>query len=142
MSSVQGEKKCPKCGGVMLYEFNCKTIEEHSTCCRCGFRQQWAPLWNEDRRMKLNEEGNCIGVCKEIPGYGAAFVKMRNGVGHLYAFDKPLTTLEKDDFLAKIQDDGVEHSSYVVSFDPAVGRTIVLAGQCPPDFSDETGEGE
>ena len=76
MSSVQGEKECPKCGGVMLYDFNCGTIEEHSTCCRCGLRQHWVPLWNEDGSMKLNEDGDCIGDCKETLGYGTAFVMM------------------------------------------------------------------
>lgn len=142
MSSVQGEKECPKCGGVMLYDFNCRTIEEHSTCCRCGLRQHWVPLWNEDGSMKRNEDGDCIGDCKETLGYGTAFVVMQNGVGHLYAFDKPRTTAEKEDFMGKIRHDGVAGSSYIVSFDPAAGEMTVLAGECPPDFyPDDTEKG-
>ena len=80
--------------------------------------------------------------CDKHLRYGTAFVMMQNGVGHLYAFDKPLTTAEKEDFMGKIRHDGVEESSYIVSFEPAAGEMTELAGECSPDFyQDDTEKG-
>ena len=144
MSSVQGEKKCPKCGGTMLYDFNCRSMEERSTCYRCGFKLYWVALWNADGSIQTDEDEDdaWVGKSKETPGYGTAFVMTKDDVGCLYAFDKPLTDIEKESFLQEIQQHGVADTSYIVTFDPASGKITVLEGECPPDYEADMEEAE
>lgn len=36
MSTTFGTTKCPQCGGVYTYNFNCRTQEEYGSCISCG----------------------------------------------------------------------------------------------------------
>ena len=56
MSSVQGDKPCPRCGGVMWYDFNCSTQEEWRSCTKCGLSQEWRLDRDENGRVKCDDE--------------------------------------------------------------------------------------
>lgn len=136
MSSVQGEKKCPKCGGSMFYDFNCNTTEEVRSCLRCGFYQNWFLLRNEDGSVMTKEDGTWLGDYKEKIGYGAVSLKFKKGVGHVYTLTEPVMETEKQAILKQFQQEGIAPDSYAVLFDPATGEFTTLVGKCPPDYED------
>lgn len=140
MSSVQGAKKCPKCGGVMVYEFNCRTTEEYRTCLRCGYHQEWGLLRNEDGTVKTDEDGKWREEYSETIGYGAACLRSKEGIGLTYNFDKPLTEEDKAALLEDIRQPETDESSYAVLFDPQSGGFTVLAGKLPEDYEGDTDE--
>ena len=48
MSSVISDEKCPRCGGVLCIEFDCSTLEEWKGCSRCGRRDGWHYIRDEE----------------------------------------------------------------------------------------------
>lgn len=139
MSSVQGEKKCPKCGGVMIYEFDCHTSEEDRCCLRCGFTQQWFLLRNEDGTVKQDERGMWLGDYSETVGYGAVYILAKNGCGYSYALKEPLTEGEQQELIENYQKGKIDKRSYAVTYDPESGRLTAVIGEVPMSY-DEAGE--
>lgn len=72
MSSVVGYRKCPRCGGVMSTEFNCKTFEEWAACKRCGRREGWHYARDDEGNVFRDSDGNPIVENDNIEGYGVA----------------------------------------------------------------------
>ena len=141
MSSVQGEKKCPKCGGAMFYEFNCRTTEEVRNCCRCGFHQNWFLLRNEDGSVREKEEGTWIGEYDEKLGYGSACIRFKDGCGYMYTFTDPLTEADKDQLTEIFQQQNVDDTSYAALYDPENNAFTVLFGTLPGAYEEyEDGE--
>lgn len=134
MSSVIGEKKCPKCGGGMFYEFNCRTQEEYRACFRCGFTQEWKLRRNEDGTVKTTEEGKWIGDYVEAIGYGVVLLMRKSGVGRRYFLEKPLTDDEKASVLKDLQAENMDSSSYAVLFNPESGEFTPLFGEIPGEY--------
>lgn len=136
MSSVQGEKKCPKCGGVMFYDFDCNTTEEHRMCLRCGLTQAWDLLWNEDGTVKKKEDGTWLGNYTETVGYGVVKLIPKTGIGHIFCFDKPLSETDKEAILKDLKQPDVDSSSYAVMYDPESNTFTALAGTIPGEYED------
>ena len=136
MSSVQGEKKCPQCGGTMFYDFNCNTTEEVRTCLRCGFYQNWFLLRNEAGSVKAKEDGTWLGGYEEKTGYGAVSLMSKTGVGQVYALNAPLSDADKEAILKDFQCEDVESASYVVLYDPKSDTFTALAGMIPGAYED------
>ena len=63
MSSVISHEKCPRCGGVLSIEFDCRTYEEWKGCSRCGRRDGWHYI--------RDEEGNAVLCTRRICAMGA-----------------------------------------------------------------------
>ncbi len=134
MSSVIGEKKCSKCGGSMLYDFNCRTQEEYRRCSRCGFVQEWKLRRNEDGTAITTEDGKWTHDYEESVGYGVVLLMYKSGVGCRYSLEKPLTEEEKAIVLEDLQAKDIDNSSYAVLFDPESGVFTPLFGELPGDY--------
>lgn len=137
MSSVQGYKRCPKCGGVIFYEFNCRTMEESRYCMRCGFKQRWFLQRNEDGSVVKNSEGKMIMDYSEMVGYGTAYLDYKKGFGARYSLEQPLSDEAKKEFLEAIKGDDVkEDTSYVIAFDPETRILTAEYGSIPPGYDE------
>lgn len=135
MSSVQGSCKCPKCGGEMIYDFDCNTTEEVRTCFRCGFHQAWFLLCDETGRFKSDENGNLLGDYRESIGYGAAFARDKDGSGIFCNFKAPLTEEEQAEYAKGFQENGYE--GYIVVYDPEIKTFKAVFGEIPEDYQDD-----
>lgn len=141
MSSVTGIKKCPKCGGTMMYDFNCRTQEEYRSCHRCGFMQRWELRRDDSSDLVLTEDGKVIMDYGEELGFGVLRVVYTNGFGATYHFDKPITDDEIERMLSRLQSDGVDkEQSCLVLFDPETGSFTPKFGKIPPDFDEASEE--
>lgn len=136
MSSVQGEKKCPKCGGAMFYDFNCNTTEEVRSCLRCGFYQNWFLLRNEDGTVKTKDDGTWLGDYEEKIGYGAVSLMFITGAGHVYTLNAPLSDADKEAVLKDFQREDVENASYAILYDPESNTFTALVGTIPGEYED------
>lgn len=137
MSSVQGAKMCPKCGGVMFYEFNCNTSEEDRLCTRCGFTQKWFLVRDEQGNLVTNKDGKFIMDYTEKLGYGIAGIYEGDREA-IYFFDKPMTEKDCEKYVEACRKAGTENnSSFVVLFNPETGTFTPLFGEVPPEYTDE-----
>ena len=134
MGSVVGETKCPKCGGVMFYDFNYRTQEEFRMCCRCGFIQEWKFRRNADGTAATDKDGKWIEDYEETPGYGVVLLMPQSGVGCKYSFRSPLTEEDKAAVLKDLQAENMDSSSYAVLYDPESGKFMSLFGEMPGDY--------
>lgn len=142
MSSVQGARKCPKCGGVIVYDMNCRTTEVYEMCLRCGYEQQCVLIRNDDGTVKTDKNGDWLVDSQESIGYGTARLRYKSGIGRIYRFDKPLSEEERAGFMKEAQRPDMDDSSYVVLFDPQSGAFTVLAGSLPEDYTGEDDDGD
>lgn len=140
MSSVQGTRKCPKCGGVFFYDMDCRAAEGHGMCLRCGYEQRCVLFRNDDGTLKMDEAGNCLMDIKESVGYGAARLRCKDGFGRICRFDAPLTGDETDALRKELQNPDIDKGSYAVLFDPQSGAFTVLGGELPEDCPGEKDE--
>lgn len=131
MSSVIGETTCPQCGGIMRYEFNCRTGEEIRQCICCGHSQSWLLLRDETGAVKCDESGQCLGDYSETPGYGTAYIVRKDGLGERYHFDHPISDDEITAFIQEIQDNADPSQSYILTYSLDSGTLIPVLGMIP-----------
>lgn len=137
MSSVQGMRKCPKCGGTLFYDMDCRTTEVYEMCLRCGYQQQCILLRNDDGTVKMGDDGEWLMDCKETVGYGAARLCRKEGIGGIYAFENPLSAEDQAALIEDLHQPDTDEGSYAVLFDPQSGSFTVLAGNLPEDYTEE-----
>lgn len=140
MSSIQGEEKCPRCGGIMLTNFDCNTAEENRICTRCGFEQNWFLLRNEDGAVQVKEDGTWLGDYKETIHYGAAEILDEDGRGIFRVFTEPLSDEKKAEYIKLFQEEGFH--GYVIAYDPNSGVLTPVVGELPEDFITDRNETE
>ena len=88
MSSVISHEKCTRCGGVLSIEFDCRSFEEWKGCSRCGRRDGWHYIRDEEGKTILDSEGQPQKEFDDLPGYGVAYLQFEK-VGVCYPFTKP-----------------------------------------------------
>ncbi len=88
MSSVISDEKCPRCGGVLCVEFDCSTLEEWKGCSRCGRRDGWHYIRDEEGNPIPDSNGQPQSEVDNLPGFGAAYLQF-DGIGVCYPFTKP-----------------------------------------------------
>lgn len=99
MGSVQDYLKCSVCGGLVISDFNYKTMEEWLSCQSCG-RHYHNNLVSEDEPREdgrhyfmKDEHGDLISVICNLGPHGA-FAFMNEGGGGMFGSIEPDTTLE------------------------------------------------
>ena len=135
MGSCQSLDQCPKCGGIMVSNMNCRSAEEFRTCFRCGFTQHWKPARNPDGTPKVDAEGHFLDdVYSEKIGYGSARIRLAGGVGRLTTFNAPLTERERAEYLQLARREDLTEDSYAVTYDPESGELNALFGEIREDY--------
>lgn len=72
MGSVISHEKCPRCGGVSVVDFDYNTLEESKMCNRCGKREGWNYVRDEDYNVIRNPDGTLQIEEENLAGYGVA----------------------------------------------------------------------
>ena len=137
MASVQDIVKCPKCGGILITDFDCRTTEEFRICLRCGYSQSWVLRRNEDGSVVTDENGKWCGDYFEQIGYGTLSLQSETGIGHIYNLTEPLSSEDKAKLTKSYESGEIESSSYAVLFTPETGTLTALFGTIPPDYDEE-----
>ena len=116
MSSVIDYKKCPRCGGVMYYEYNCRTGEEFSVCQRCGAS---------------------YGMNEKTP-YGRCLIWFKCGAGQSFSFAEPVNNKIKKWYRKQMKKDNVDPDrSYLMAWDPDEEKVKLIYGTDPGLYEDE-----
>lgn len=131
MASTQGDMVCPKCGMKMVYDYYYKTGEEFNTCLCCGVKQTRILQRDEQKKIKLDENGKWVYNYTETPGYGTAHIVRKNGFIELYCFEQPLSEESKTAILEDIQNNADTSQSYLVTYSPETGIVTQIFGKAP-----------
>ena len=116
MSSVIDYKKCPRCGGVMYYEYNCRTGEEFSVCQRCG------------ASYGMNEKTS----------YGRCLIWFKRGAGQSFSLAEPVNNKIKKWYRKQLKRDDVDPDrSYLMAWDPDEEEVKLIYGTDPGLYEDE-----
>ena len=117
MSSVIDYKKCPRCGGVLYTEFNCRTYEEFSVCNRCG--------------INYTTEG-------EKPAFGRCLIYSKKGIGHSFSFAEPIDRKIKKWYSKLMKDKNIDPDrSYLMAWDPEKKEVVPIFGNDPGLYEEE-----
>lgn len=116
MSSVVDYKKCPRCGGVMYYEFNCRTGEEYGICDRCGAN---------------------YGFEEDNESFGRCYIQFNNGVGRSFSLAEPVNDKVKSWYEEQIKREDVDpDKSYLMAWDTVKKEIVVVYGNDPGSYDD------
>jgi len=145
MSSVQDFEKCPQCGGVYVSDFDCGSLEEYRYCNRCGKREAFTGVWDEQGRAILDKDGKLQFNHSESIGYGCFAIASKRGVKAIYNLTVPVNEEIQNDYLKAIEDPEVDSSKcYLTSWDPKKQEIVAVFGILPPSYDerirDEEGE--
>lgn len=137
MGSVIDYEKCPRCGGILSTEFNYKTFEEWKSCSRCGRREGWSYLRDENGAVILGDDGTPQKEIEDIPGFGAAYLQF-DTIGVCYPLMKPDDTELKKAFYEELQNNNnlIKERCYLTVWDDATGDVKAEYGALPETFDD------
>ena len=73
MSSVQGEFRCSRCGGLGFYDFNCNSQENYEMCRVCGMTVSDVLERDKDGEVVFNKDGSPKWTHNQYGGCGVAY---------------------------------------------------------------------
>lgn len=146
-------QECPKCGGVMMVEYNPKIpLERNEHCFRCGYFYNVELLRTEfhmpidcynneieqldtsnevDWRETLlkDEKGNYQFKEQSLPGYGCYLLARVDGSSEFSTFSKPVTAEIIQEFMETLKDPFYDQDkSFIAAWDIDKNEQIVLFG--------------
>ena len=132
MGSSITYERCPRCGGVLTVEFDCRTFEEWESCNRCGRRSGWHYIRNEDGEVVLGENKQPQREADDLKGYGAAYFQF-DGVGVCYSLTKPFDEEEKRIFYKELNENDKlkKEKCYLSVWDEELGNVRAEYGVIP-----------
>ncbi len=91
MASVCEEEKCPRCGGILISNFNCRTNEEYRLCLRCGAAEKWIIVRKKSRKPVIQRDGKVKWRhIDQRNSNGCACITFKNGEQSYSHFTKPI----------------------------------------------------
>ena len=142
MSSVQDEEKCPQCGGCYTTDFDCRTFEEFKFCHRCGKREEYKLIRNEQGKAILDKDGQPKYIEESRFGFGCLMLAGKKGVSALYSMPEPLTDGMINDIKKTLEEDDVDaDKSYLTKWDDEKHDVVAVFGTVPKLY-DESFEDE
>ena len=144
MGSVIDYIRCPQCGGTYFCDYDYHTYEEYRSCSRCGKTESWEIKRDEHGNVCLDETGKPQYIEESHPGYGAACIMGKKGVGQILHFVEPVNEQAKESFLETLSmnPDIDKEKCYLTSWDEEKGEVAALFGNLPPLFEEEMGTTE
>ena len=89
MASVCEEEKCPRCGGILVSDFNCHTNEEYRLCLRCGAPEKWIIVRKKNHKPVIQRDGKVKWRhIDQRNSSGCACITFKNGVQSYSHFAK------------------------------------------------------
>lgn len=137
MSSAVSHEKCPRCGGVLSTELNCRTLEEWEDCSRCGRRSGWHYVRDEEGNVVLDSEGHPKKEFDDLPGYGVAYLQFEK-VGVSYAFTNVDDEKLKEAFYQELHNNDklIKEKCYLTVWNDATGEVEAEYGSVPETFDE------
>lgn len=143
MSSVQDMIKCPQCGGYYITDYDCRTHEELAFCHRCGRREEYRLVSDENGKTVLDDEGKPQYSEVSHFGYGCLKLAGKKGVSSLYAISEPITAKMVEDIKKSFDDENIDVGEcYLTKWDEKKQDVIAVFGSVPPLFGDELADKE
>lgn len=137
MASIIDCKKCDQCGGVIYYEFNCRTDEEFAVCKNCGACYTTTLLRTESGDVVMNDTGHWQYVHEKSSGSGCIYITLKNGIGQVSSLKPNLTSEQIQEFLSVLSDEDVNaEESYLYIWNDAEKKIDVLFGPKPVLYED------
>lgn len=137
MSSVQDFEKCPQCGGIYVKDFECGSFEEYRYCNRCGKRESFTGVWDEQGNAVLDEDGKLQFNHSESFGWGCFAIAGRNGVTAICNLTVPVDDMIRKDYLEAMKEPEVDSSkSYLTSWDNQKQEITAVFGTLPSSYDD------
>lgn len=119
-------RACPQCNGLAIDDDYYKVGKRYIYCYCCGYtyiREQYFD--EEENKSKLRDI--------ESKGCGMFRLAKKDGPGHLYSIDIPITDELIDEYKGKLENDEVDQEkSYLVSY--SEGMFTVLFGNVPEKY--------
>ena len=137
MSLSITHEKCPRCGGVLMVEFDCRTFEEWGMCNRCGRRSGWHYVRDENGEVIFDESGEPKKEVDELVGFGAAYFQFKE-IGACYSIPKPFDEEEKSIFYQELDenDDLIKEKCYLSVWDDELGNVRAEYGVIPKTYDE------
>jgi hypothetical protein len=140
MSSVQGEDRCDRCGGVRSWVYESRSGDWWVMCHRCGFEESENLISDEDGYPDVDEEGYYRYEHVVQQGRGAYFLHPREGgicpFGGLAEDFRPELLAEAFD-IDEIERVFDPSRSYIAYYDEQNGTVSVLWGDAEPALCEQ-----
>lgn len=137
MSSCIDYEKCPRCGGVLHAELNCRTLEELKSCSRCGRRKGWYYVRDEEGKVIPIGDGEYQRETEDLTGFGVAYLQF-DRVGICYPFGIPDDKELKEAFYQELQNNDkiIKERCYLTVWDDELGDVRAEYGAVPETFDE------
>lgn len=137
MGSVQDMKKCPQCGGIYHTDYYYRSGEEYRHCFRCGRKESWTLVRDEERNPVLDNDGKFTMDYKLQEGFGSARIEFVNGLGQLWSFSEAVNQDIKNAYLKATETpDANKEQCYLSSWDPEKKEVVMLYGNMPETYDE------
>ena len=137
MSSVIDYEKCPRCGGIVSTEFDCRTSEIWKQCGTCGKTEGWHYERDENYDVILDENGSPKKTIDDFGGYGVASLNF-GAVGVTYAFESNSDNELREAFYEEIEknDKIVKEKCYLTVWDDEKKIVVAEFGTLPETYDE------
>ena len=137
MSSVVGYEKCPRCGGIFHYEFDCRSNEEWWFCNSCGRREGWHYERDKEGKIIYDENGNPRVEKDELAGYGTIHFSFEK-FAVSYSIEKDVDIDEiKRTFLKDLENDEIiKEKCYLTIWDEEAQALKSEYGKIPETYDE------
>ena len=137
MSSVISHEKCPRCGGVLSIEFDCRSFEEWKGCSRCGRRDGWHYIRDEEGNAVLDAQGQPQKEFDDLPGYGVAYLQFEK-VGVCYPLTQANDEKLKEVFYQELHNNDklIKDKCYLTVWNDGIGEVEAEYGNVPETFDE------
>lgn len=130
MATVQSYESCKKCNGVMMYNFNTRSGEEHGMCFRCGYGFKYLMVRNDDGEIQFEEiDGKKVPKMKldESGSYGIIYLSIgEEGFGQYSTPTEPIIKEHLDEIIETIEtnDEINKDRSFIISYENGKAKAV------------------